>query len=51
MPGEGVATFDLTTVLRFADLAPAAVCPLLYAAAGGLLWLAAVRRFEKEGRS
>lgn len=35
----------------FGDLAPALVCPLLYAGAGGLLWLAAVRRFEREGRS
>ena len=25
MPGEGVATFDLPTVLRFADLALAAL--------------------------
>ncbi|HKB01755.1 MAG TPA: ABC transporter permease subunit [Gemmataceae bacterium] len=45
--GTGTASWPI----RFADLAPALVCPLLYAAAGGLLWLAAVRRFEKEGRS
>lgn len=37
--------------VEFQDLAPAILCPLLFAAAGGLLWLAAVRRFEKEGRS
>lgn len=35
----------------FGDVAPALLCPVLYAAAGGLLWLLAVRRFEKEGRS
>jgi hypothetical protein len=45
--GSGVESWPI----RFGDLAPALVCPLLYAAAGGLLWLAAVRRFEKEGRS
>ena len=37
--------------LAFNDLAPALLCPILYAAIGGLLWLAAVRRFEKEGRT
>jgi ABC-type transport system involved in multi-copper enzyme maturation permease subunit len=37
--------------VRFADVAPALVCPLAYAGIGGLLWLAAVRRFEKEGRA
>jgi len=37
--------------LTFADLAPALACPLLYSIAAGLLWMAAVRRFEKEGRS
>jgi len=37
--------------LTFADLAPALACTLLYTAAAGVLWLAAVRRFEKEGRS
>ncbi len=37
--------------LTFGDLAPALLCPLLYASVGGLLWLAAVRRFEREGRS
>jgi hypothetical protein len=45
--GRDEAAFPLT----FEDLAPALVCPLAYAAVGGLLWLAAVRRFEKEGRS
>ena len=37
--------------VAFADLAPALLCPVLYAAVGGLLWLLAVRRFEREGRS
>jgi ABC-type transport system involved in multi-copper enzyme maturation permease subunit len=37
--------------VQFGDLAPALACPLAYAAAGGLLWLAAVRRFEREGRA
>jgi len=37
--------------LLFTDLAPALACPLLYTVAAGLLWLAAVRRFEREGRS
>jgi ABC-type transport system involved in multi-copper enzyme maturation permease subunit len=37
--------------VQFADLAPALVCPLLFAVAGGMLWLAAVRRFEREGRA
>jgi hypothetical protein len=36
--------------LTFADLAPALACTLLYTVAAGVLWLAAVRRFEKEGR-
>jgi ABC-2 type transporter len=35
----------------FADVAPALVCPLAAAGAAGLLWLAAVRRFESEGRA
>jgi ABC-type transport system involved in multi-copper enzyme maturation permease subunit len=35
----------------FADIAPALLCPVLYAAVGGLLWFLAVRRFEREGRS
>jgi hypothetical protein len=35
----------------FGDVAPALLCPVLYAGVGGLLWLLAVRRFEKEGRS
>jgi hypothetical protein len=33
------------------DLLPALLCPIVYAAIGALLWLAAVRRFEKEGRT
>jgi len=37
--------------LTFDDLGPAIACPLVFALAGGLLWLAAVRRFEKEGRA
>ena len=37
--------------VQFGDVAPALLCPVLYAGAGGLLWLLAVRRFEKEGRS
>ncbi|HJZ93274.1 MAG TPA: ABC transporter permease subunit, partial [Gemmataceae bacterium] len=37
--------------LTFDDLAPALLCPVAFALAGGLLWLAAVQRFEKEGRS
>jgi ABC-type transport system involved in multi-copper enzyme maturation permease subunit len=35
----------------FDDLWPALLCPVAYAAVGGLLWLVAVRRFEKEGQS
>lgn len=42
---------DLAWPLTFADLAPALLCPLVYTLIGGLLWLAAVRRFEKEGRT
>jgi len=45
--GDGPASWPLT----FNDLAPALLCPLLYAAVAGVLWLAAVRRFEKEGRA
>jgi ABC-type transport system involved in multi-copper enzyme maturation permease subunit len=45
--GEGSQAWPL----MFADIAPALLCPLLYSIVGGLLWLAAVRRFEKEGRS
>jgi ABC-type transport system involved in multi-copper enzyme maturation permease subunit len=37
--------------LTMDDLVPALLCPIVYAAIGGLLWLAAVRRFEKEGRA
>jgi ABC-type transport system involved in multi-copper enzyme maturation permease subunit len=37
--------------VEFGDVAPALLCPVLYAGAGGVLWLLAVRRFEKEGRS
>jgi ABC-type transport system involved in multi-copper enzyme maturation permease subunit len=37
--------------LGFEDLPPALLCPILYASIGIVLWLAAVRRFEKEGRS
>jgi hypothetical protein len=33
------------------DVLPALLCPVLYAGIGGLLWLLAVRRFEREGRS
>jgi ABC-type transport system involved in multi-copper enzyme maturation permease subunit len=45
--GRGPEQWPVT----FADLAPALLCPILYAGVGGLLWLMAVRRFEKEGRS
>jgi ABC-2 family transporter protein len=45
--GGGAQTWPV----GFGDLAPALVCPLVYAAVGGVLWLAAVRRFEKEGRA
>jgi hypothetical protein len=45
--GDGSEAWPLT----FADVAPALLCPLLYAVVGALLWLAAVRRFEREGRS
>jgi hypothetical protein len=45
--GRGVDAWPLA----FADLWPALLCPVVYAAMGGLLWLAAVRRFEKEGRA
>ncbi|HEX3146601.1 MAG TPA: ABC transporter permease subunit [Gemmataceae bacterium] len=45
--GRGYGQWPVT----FADLAPALLCPILYAGLGGLLWLMAVRRFEKEGRS
>jgi ABC-type transport system involved in multi-copper enzyme maturation permease subunit len=37
--------------VTFEDIGPALLCPILYAGLGGLLWLAAVRRFEKEGRA
>lgn len=37
--------------LTFGDLAPALLCPILYAGIGSVLWLMAVRRFEKEARS
>jgi hypothetical protein len=37
--------------LMFEDVGPALLCPILYAGVGGVLWLLAVRRFEKEGRS
>lgn len=37
--------------LSYDEVAPALFCPAFYAAVGGLLWFAAVRRFEKEGRS
>jgi ABC-type transport system involved in multi-copper enzyme maturation permease subunit len=37
--------------IAFADLMPALLCPVAYAALGGLFWFAAVRRFEKEGRT
>lgn len=37
--------------IAFGDLGPALLCPVLYAGVGGLLWLLAVRRFEREGRS
>jgi ABC-type transport system involved in multi-copper enzyme maturation permease subunit len=37
--------------IGFNDLWPALLCPIAYAALGGLSWLVAVRRFEKEGRS
>ena len=36
---------------RLQTLAPAILFPILYAGVGGLLWLLAVSRFEKEGRS
>ena len=45
--GDGPAAWPLT----FNDLAPALLGPLLYATAAGVLWIAAVRRFEKEGRA
>ena len=45
--GQGDAAWPVT----FGDVAPALLCPVLYAGAGGVLWLLAVRRFEKEGRS
>ena len=37
--------------LGLSDIYPALLCSLLYALLGGFFWLAAVRRFEKEGRS
>jgi len=45
--GDGLGAWPLT----FNHLAPALLCPLLYTVAAGVLWLAAVRRFEKEGRA
>jgi hypothetical protein len=42
---------DQAWPIEFGDVAPALLCPVLFAAAGGVLWLLAVRRFEKEGRS
>jgi hypothetical protein len=45
--GEGQDAWPLT----FADVGPAFLCPILYASIGGLLWILAVRRFEKEGRT
>jgi ABC-type transport system involved in multi-copper enzyme maturation permease subunit len=42
---------DDAWAIDFHDVAPALICPVLYAGVGGLLWLLAVRRFEKEGRS
>jgi hypothetical protein len=36
--------------LEIKDVIPALACPLLYAVLGGAAWLAAVRRFEREGR-
>lgn len=45
--GRGDEAWPLT----FGDIAPALLCPLMYAVIGAVLWLAAVRRFEKEGRS
>ena len=50
--GEYVWGHDETAwPVGFGDVAPALLCPVLYAGVGGLLWLLAVRRFEKEGRS
>jgi ABC-type transport system involved in multi-copper enzyme maturation permease subunit len=37
--------------LQVKDVIPALACPLLYALIGGVAWLAAVRRFEREGRA
>jgi ABC-type transport system involved in multi-copper enzyme maturation permease subunit len=45
--GQGETAWPVT----FGDVAPALLCSVLYAGAGGVLWLLAGRRFEKEGRS
>jgi hypothetical protein len=45
--GEGETGWPI----GFGDIAPALLCPVLFAGVGGLLWLTAVRRFEKEGRA
>jgi hypothetical protein len=37
---------DRAWPIGFGDVAPALLCPVLYAGAGGVLWLLAVRRFE-----
>jgi ABC-type Na+ efflux pump permease subunit len=44
-------TDDGAWPLTMDDLVPALLCPIVYAAVGALLWLAAIRRFEKEGRT
>lgn len=51
--GEYLAGPDDQTAfaVRAADVAPAVACPLLYALVGAGAWLAAVRRFETEGRA
>ncbi len=45
--GESGSDWELTVE----DVAPALGCPVLYGLVGFILWFAAVRRFEKEGRS
>ncbi|HVK12866.1 MAG TPA: hypothetical protein VM597_29205 [Gemmataceae bacterium] len=52
--GPGYSTYGLHPFLVVPDKPPRLLAPLagvtLYAAAGGLLWLLALRRFEREGR-